>query len=65
LVDGAFHAGWDRYGSDVTSFANQIDNRPAILSLLNVFDYQMDKFRSPQSAAEQDGQHGSIPLAAD
>jgi hypothetical protein len=42
-----FYPGWDWHRSDVTSLANQIDNRPPFLSLLDVFDCQMSNLRSP------------------
>src|SRR5690349_11594050 len=60
LVNHGFYPGWDGDSSDMTSLANQIDNRPAFLPLLDVFDCQMSNLRSPQSAAEQDCQHGSV-----
>jgi hypothetical protein len=47
LVDAGFYPGWDWHRSDVTSLANQIDNRPPFLSLLDVFDCQMSNLRSP------------------
>ena len=38
LVDGALYPCRDRNGSYVTALAKQVDNHPAVLSLLNIFD---------------------------
>jgi hypothetical protein len=49
----------------VPALADQIHDYPSILPLLKIFEGQVNQFRSPQSTAEQQREHCSIPLAAD
>jgi hypothetical protein len=41
-------------------FADEINDAPATVSLLNVFHRQIRQFGPAQSAAEQRGEHGPV-----
>jgi hypothetical protein len=47
----------------VPSLANEIDDRPALLSTLQALQLQFPKLAAAQSATEQDGQDRSITLS--
>ena len=42
-------------------FANQVDDAPSPIPLLDVGECQGCHFGTSEPAAEQDGQHGSVP----
>jgi hypothetical protein len=44
----------------MTSFSEQVNNDPAIVSLLKVRQLQTDQFSTPQAAAQQDGKNGVV-----
>src|SRR5262249_28303871 len=51
-----------RYGycSHMTGFADQVDDRPVILALLNVANLQRNNLRSTQPTAKEEGDDGAI-----
>src|SRR3569833_2009305 len=53
IVDSRFYPGWHRYGPDVPALTDQINNRPMLLSLLQMREVQIGQFASPQPAAKQ------------
>ena len=58
------HAG-NRDGSHMTTFADQVDDGPVLLSLLQMLHRQVNQFRPPQTATEQQRQHRKVSLAPD
>src|SRR5919201_1985889 len=62
FVDCPFHPVRHRNGSDVTAFSIQICDHPVSFSELNIFQLQGSSFRPSQAAADQDGDHGPVPL---
>ena len=47
------------------TFADQVDYRPAFLSLLQVLHRQVNQLRASQTAAEEHRQHQKVSLAPD
>ena len=47
----------------MTSFSEQVNNGPVIVSLLKVRQLQTDHLAPPQAAAQQDGENGMVSLA--
>jgi hypothetical protein len=64
LVNCRLHPGWYGDGSNVSSFADQVSNDPVILTLLKVIEFEKRQFSSPQPAAKQNRQRGTVPLVA-
>ena len=50
-----FHPGRHRHGTDAVVLADKVDNAPAPVALLDVCKRERRHFRSPQSAAEENG----------
>jgi len=48
----------------VPSFADQVDDGPALLATLQAFQGKFGKFVAPEPATEQDGQNISIPFSS-
>jgi hypothetical protein len=46
----------------MAAFSNQIDDYPVPLTNLNVVDVQGGEFRSSQTTAKKDGNHGEVAL---
>ena len=51
VVDGFFDPRGNRDGSHMPTFADQVDDRPVFLSLLQVLDRQVNQLRASQTAA--------------
>ena len=49
----------------MTTLANQVDDGPMLLSLEQMLNRQVDQFRPPQTATEQQRQHRKVSLAPD
>jgi hypothetical protein len=47
----------------MTSFSEQVNNGPVIVSLLKVRQLQTDQLGTPQAAAQQDGKNGMVSFA--
>jgi hypothetical protein len=63
-VNSRPYPGWYGDGSNVFSFADQVGIDPVILTLLKVVEFETRQFNSPQTAAEQGRQRGTVPLIA-
>jgi hypothetical protein len=50
----------NRDGTDMPSFAHQIDQRPMLLPLLHVTNLKLGHFCSTEAAAEQNGENGPV-----
>jgi hypothetical protein len=59
-VDRDFHPSGHRCRTDAAVFANQIDNAPPAIALLNMSKGQGCHFRSPESTSQKDGEDGAI-----
>jgi hypothetical protein len=46
LIDGAFRPHWNRNGTDVLSFANQVSDYPMLLANLKIFHSESNQFGS-------------------
>jgi hypothetical protein len=46
------------------ALANKIGNDPVLLPLLDIFNSQRRPFGAPQTATQENGEHGVISLAA-
>jgi hypothetical protein len=62
VIEGGFSPTWDGYGTDVTTFANEIDHSPVSLAHLDFIQLQAHKFRPAKTTAKQHRQHCNIPL---
>lgn len=63
FIDGSLYPGGNRHRAHMTSFTEQVNNGPVIVSLLKVRQLQTDHFAPPQAAAEQDGQNRMVSFA--
>ena len=61
-VDGRFDPVGHRYGSNVSAFADEIDDGPMFLALLQMRELQIGQFAAPESAAKQDGENCPVPF---
>jgi hypothetical protein len=55
LINGTFRPRWDRNGTDVLSFADQVGNHPMFLADLEIFRSESHQFGTWQSAPKQFG----------
>jgi hypothetical protein len=62
-VDGLFDPSWDRNGSHVTTLDDQVDDGPMLLPLLQMLHRQVNQFKAPQTAAQQQRQNRKVSLA--
>ena len=46
----------------MAAFANEINDRPMLLALLQMRELQISQFAAPQSAPKQHGENGAIAL---
>jgi hypothetical protein len=44
FIDGAFRPHWNRNGTDVLSFANQVSDYPMLLANLEIFHSESNQF---------------------
>ena len=51
------------YDSNVSAFADEIDDGPMFLALLQMREVQISQFTPPQTTAEQNGEDRPIPFA--
>ena len=63
VVNGLLHPLGNRNGPDVSTLSNQIHDGPVVFASLEQVDSQFGEFTTPEGAAQQDGQEGSIALA--
>ena len=65
LIDGAFRPHWDRNGTDVLSFANQVSDYPMLLANLETLPSESNQFSPSQTASDEQRQNRPITLAAE
>jgi hypothetical protein len=53
---------WNWNRANVATFSDEIHYRPMILAALQMVEREFRQFASPQSATQQDCQHGSVPF---
>lgn len=63
-VNRDFHPVRHRSRADSTVLADEVDNAPAAIPLLDVRERERCHFRSAQSAAEQHSEYGAVAQAA-
>lgn len=56
---------WDGHGTDVTAFADQIDNSPVSLPRLDVVQFDSGQLRSSQTTPEEHRQHRTVPFGSE
>ena len=61
-VNGRLDPVGNRYCADVSAFADQVDDGPVILPLLNVRELQFCGLSTAQPAAQQNPKQGAIPF---
>src|ERR1019366_1028333 len=64
-VDGLLNPCWNRNGPHMTTFADQVDDGPVLLSLLQMLNRQVNQFRTPQTTTKQQRQHCKVSLTPD
>jgi len=47
----------------VSAFAHEVNNRPVLLSALQVCKVEISEFTTAQTAAQQDGKNGAVTFA--
>ncbi len=60
-VNRVLHPGWHRNGPHASVFADEIDDAPAVVALLDMAQRQRCDFGAPESATEEYGEHVAIP----
>ena len=63
VVNGLLHSVGKRNGPDVSTLSNQAHDGPVVFASLEQVKGQFGEFTTPEAAAQQDGQEGSIALA--
>src|SRR6266496_5055384 len=63
-VKRSFHPLRNGNGSYVAALADHVHDDPMALTHLDIIEFQSHEFGSPQSAAEQNGQHRIVALGA-
>ena len=63
-IDRHLHPGRHRRGADPPVLSDEIDDAPAAVALLDVRERERSHFRSPQPAAQKNGQNGAIAQPA-
>jgi len=53
LIECSFDPFWDGHGVDLSTFADQIHDRPMALAHLDLIQLQANQFRSAEAATEQ------------
>src|SRR5215472_14945181 len=53
----------NRHGPYVAPFANQVHDRPVFLALLDVGQFELDRFMAPQSAGQHQSKQRAVTLA--
>ena len=65
LIDGAFRPHWNRNGTNVLSFANQVSDYPMLLANLEIFHSESNQFSPSQTASDEQRQNRPITLASE
>ena len=65
FIDGAFRPHWNRNGTDVLAFANQVSNYPMLLANLEIFPSESNQFSPSQTASDEQHQNRPITLASE
>ena len=65
LIDGAFRPHWNRNGTNVLSFANQVSDYPMLLANLEIFHSESNQFSPSQAASDERRQNRPITLASE
>jgi hypothetical protein len=63
LIDGAFRPHWNRNGTDVLSFANEVGDHPVLLTDLEILRSESNQFGPSQAASNEQRQNRPITLA--
>lgn len=64
-IDGHLHPGRHWRGSDPAVFADQINDAAAAIALLQVRECERSHLRTPQAAAEKNGENGSVAQSSE
>jgi hypothetical protein len=65
LIDGKFRPYWNRNGTDVFSFANQVSDYPVLLADLEIFCSESNQFGPSQAASNEQRQNRPITFASE
>src|ERR1700685_2309936 len=60
-IDGHLNPGRHRRSADPTVLADEIDDAPAAIALLQVRERERGHLGAPQAAAEKNGENSSVP----
>jgi hypothetical protein len=63
FIHGSLYPDGNRHRAHKTSFSEQVNDGPVIVSPLEVRQLQTDQLGTPQAAAQQDGQYGMVSFA--
>lgn len=62
-IDDGLHPVRNWHGSNMAAFAEQIDDSPVVIPVLDMFQGELSGFRAPQPAPEQERENGTISFA--
>jgi len=65
FIDGAFGPHWNRNGTDVLSFANQVGDHPVLLLDLEISRFESNQFGPSQSASDEQRQDRPVTFASE
>ena len=64
LIDGVFRPHWNRNGTNVLSFANQVSDYPVLFADLEIFRFESNQFGPSQSAPNQQSKNRPVTFAS-
>jgi hypothetical protein len=64
LIDGVFRPHWNRNGTDVLSFANQVSDYPVLFAGLEIFRFESNQFGPSQSAPNEQSKNRPVTFAS-